>query len=101
MLHVIKRPYRENTHNTMDLCLLALIPTVLAISFYQLFNVVTTNNINQVAMTVQIILLYLPLVCLASVMLYKLYRWIRPYKKNNDALDLDFYTQMDENDSNL
>ena len=97
MFHVIIRPYRENIHNVVDVCLLALIPTVLGISFYQLFNVVNTNNINQVAMVVQIILLYLPLVYLASVMLYKLYRWRRPCKKNNDAdLELDFYAQVDE-----
>ena len=76
---------------------MALIPTVLGISFYQLFNIVTTNNINQVAMAVQIILLYLPLIYLASIMLYKLYKWRRPYKKDDDiALELDYYIQIDE-----
>ena len=80
MLHVIKRPYREDMHNTMDLGLLALIPTVLAISCFQLFNVVTTNNVNQFAMAVQIILLYLPLIYIVTIMMYKLYRWKRSYK---------------------
>ena len=97
VFHAIILPYKEKPHNIVDLCLLALIPTVLGISFYQLFNVVTTNNINQVAMAVQIILLYLPLIYLASIMLYKLYKWRRPYKKDDDtALELDFYTQIDE-----
>ena len=74
MFHVIKRPYRKNMHNIEDLCQLALIPTVLGISSYQLVKIITTNDISQVAMAVQIILLYLPLVYLASIIVYKLYR---------------------------
>ena len=82
MFHVMKQPYKDNMHNIVDLCLLALIPTVLGISSFQLFNVTTSNTINQFAMAVQIILLYLPLIYLASIMVYKLYRWRRTYKLN-------------------
>ena len=86
VFHVIKRPYRENAHNIMDLCLLALIPTVLGISFFQLFNVITSNTINHVAMAVQIILLYLPLVYIVAIMVYRLYRWRRSPKVDNDEI---------------
>ena len=86
VFHVIKRPYRENAHNIMDLCLLALIPTVLGISFFQLFNVITSNTINHVAMAVQIILLYLPLVYIVAIMVYRLYRWRRSPKVDDDEI---------------
>ena len=80
VFHVVKRPYKENAHNIVDCCLLALIPTVLAISSFQLVNVVTTNSINQVAMAVQIILLYLPLIYLVSLISCKLYQ-LRKHSK--------------------
>ena len=95
-------------HNIVDLCLLALIPTVLAISSFQLFNVVTSNNINQVAMVVQIMLLYFPLMYIVAIMAYKLYRWRRSYKiddgeanssesfKNIPARVLVSYAEFDE-----
>ena len=31
-LHVIAQPYKDNKHNIVDICLLALIPTVISIS---------------------------------------------------------------------
>ena len=86
MFHLIKRPYKENIHNIVDLCLLALIPTVLGISSFQLFNVVTSNNINQYAMGVQIMLLYLPLVYLVAIMVYKLYRWRKAYRRGDSEI---------------
>ena len=93
VFHLIKRPYREDMHNIVDLCLLALIPTVLSISSFQLFNVVTSNTINQFAMAVQIMLLYLPLIYFGSIMIYKLYRWRRPNDGDPDSCELDFYTE--------
>ena len=89
VFHVMKQPYRENKHNIVDFCLLALIPTVLCISSFQLFNVTTSNNINQFAMAVQIILLYLPLIYLASILVYKLYQWRRKYKIDEIAVKGD------------
>ena len=86
VFHVMKQPYRESMHNIVDLCLLALIPTVLGISSFQLFNVTTSNNINHIAMAVQIILLYLPLIYLASIVVYKLYQWRRKYKIDEIAV---------------
>ena len=74
VFHVMKQPYKENKHNIVDICLLALIPTILSISSFQLFNVTVSNTINQFAMVVQIILLYLPLIYLASITVYRLYQ---------------------------
>ena len=82
VFHVMKQPYRENMHNIVDLCLLALIPTVLGISSFQLFNVTTSNTINHFAMAVQITLLYLPLIYLTSTVIYKLHQWRKTYKLN-------------------
>ena len=90
VFHLTKQPYRESMHNIVDLCLLALIPTVLGISSFQLFNVTTSNNINQFAMAVQIILLYLPLIYLASIVVYKLYQWRRKYKIDEIAVKGSF-----------
>ena len=110
VVHVMKRPYREDMHNIVDLCLLALIPTVLGISSFQLFNVVTTNKVNQVAMAIQIMLLYLPLVYIVAVMAYKFYRWRRTYKvdggeikgaesfENIPARMLNSYAEFNEDD---
>ena len=106
MFHVIRRPYKENMHNVADFCLLALIPTVLGISSYQLVNVITSNTISQVAMAIQIILLYLPLIYLASIVVYKLYRWRRPYKIDDGAswsedLELKLYAAIDDSGDNI
>ena len=108
MFHVIKRPYREDMHNIVDLCLLALIPTVLSISSFQLFNVVTTNNINNIAMAVQTILLYLPLIYIVTIMAYKLYRWRKTFydgkAKGSESIEniparmLNLYAEFDEDD---
>ena len=103
VFHLIKRPYKENMHNIVDLCLLALIPTVLGISFFQLFIVITSNTINQYAMAVQIMLLYLPLVYLVTIMVYKLYRWRRPHKTDDGTAalsqdaELENYTEFIDN----
>ena len=77
MIHVMKRPYKKNKHNIVDTALLALIPTVISISFLQLFNVsnYNSNNVSQFGMAIQIILLYLPLVYVASNTVYYLYKW--------------------------
>ena len=91
MLHVIARPYREEKHNMADLCLLALIPTVISISFFQLFRVTNSDNVNQFAMAVQIILLYIPLIYLIGVIVHKLYQW----KRHNG------YEQIDDNVNNI
>ena len=112
VFHVVKRPYRENAHNIVDFCLLALIPTVLAISSFQLVNVVTTNSVNQVAMALQIILLYLPLIYIASLILYKLYQLKKRYKmrqqrkaskrvdgaRDSQLFELQRYSRVDDND---
>ena len=82
LFHVMKQPYRESMHNNVDLCLLALIPIVLGISSFQLFNVTTSDTIDQFAMAIQITLLYLPLIYLASIIMYKLHRWRKTYKLN-------------------
>ena len=75
MLHMIAQPYKERYHNILDVCLLALIPAVISISFFQLFRVTNSASVNQSAMAIQIILLYIPLVYLAAVFVYKLYQW--------------------------
>jgi len=77
MVHVIAQPYKERKHNIIDLCLLTLIPTVISISFFQLFRVTNSASVYQLAMAVQIILLYIPLICLAVVIAYKFYQWRR------------------------
>ena len=77
ILHVIAQPYKEMKHNIIDLCLLALIPTVISISFFQLFRVTNSDGVNQFGMAIQIILLYIPLIYLAVVIVYKLYEWKR------------------------
>ena len=111
VLHLIKRPYKENLHNIVDLCLLALIPTILSISSFQLFNIITSNTINHFAMAVQIILLYLPLLYLASIIIHTLYRWRKAYNvdifkdaqfyENIPARLLDSYAEFDnDNDDN-
>ena len=87
MVHGIVRPYREDKHNKIDLCLLALIPTVISISFFRLFRVTNSDIVDHLAMAVQIILLYIPLICLAAVIAYKVYQW----KKHNG------YEQIDNN----
>ena len=99
IFHVMKQPYRESMHNIVDLCLLALIPTVLGISSFQLFKVTTSNNINQFAMAVQIILLYLPLIYLVSILVYKLYQWRRKYKIHEIAVrgsQLNSYVEFED-----
>ena len=111
VFHVMKQPYRENMHNIVDLCLLALIPTIIGISSFQLFNVTTSNTINKVAMAVQILLLYLPLIYLASIMVYKLHRWTKTCMhesaikssqsfENIPARVLNSYTEF-EDDNNI
>ncbi|XP_065890677.1 uncharacterized protein [Dysidea avara] len=74
MLHVTMKPYKKNFHNVIDVCLLALIPAVISISSFQLFNVNNFNGVNQFAMVIQIILLYLPLLYLGLVVSYKIYQ---------------------------
>ena len=86
VLHLIKRPYRDNMHNIVDLCLLALIPTILGFSSFHLFNVTVSNTINQFAMAVQIMLLYLPLIYLHSIMICKFYKWVRKHKTDGNVI---------------
>ena len=74
MLHAIAQPYKNKYHNILDLCILALIPTVISISFYQLFNITTSDDIGPNVMVIQIILLYIPLIYLVALILYKLYQ---------------------------
>ena len=90
MLHVIAQPYRERFHNIVDVCLLALIPAVVSISFFQLFRATNSNSVDQFAMAIQIILLYIPLIYLAVVIVYQLYLW----KRRNG------YEQIDHNNNN-
>ena len=93
ILHVIAQPYKEMKHNIVDVCLLALIPTVISISFFQLFRVTNSDGASPYAYTsvIQIILLYIPLIYLASVIVYKLYLWRRrrDYVQINDIELLD------------
>ena len=90
MIHVMKRPYKKNKHNIVDTALLALIPAVISISFLQLFNVsnYNSNNVSQFGMAIQIILLYLPLVYVASNTVYYLYKWKRGYKESDASISL-------------
>ena len=90
MIHVMKRPYKKNKHNIMDTALLALIPAVISISFLQLFNVsnYNSNNVSQFGMAIQIILLYLPLVYVASNTVYYLYKWKRGYQESDASISL-------------
>ena len=92
MIHVMKRPYKKNKHNIVDTALLALIPTVISISFLQLFNVSNYNskNVSQSSMAIQIILLYLPLVYVASNTVYYLYRWKRGYKESDPSISRSY-----------
>ena len=93
ILHVIAQPYKEMKHNIVDVCLLALIPTVISISFFQLFRVTNSDGASPYAYTsvIQIILLYIPLIYLAAVIVYKLYLWRRrrDYTPMNDIELLD------------
>ncbi|XP_065890679.1 uncharacterized protein [Dysidea avara] len=82
MVHVMKRPYKKNINNIVDICLLALMPALISISFFQLFNVTTFNGINQFAMAVQIILLYLPLIYITVITVRKFYWWRRRYSES-------------------
>ena len=92
MIHVMKRPYKKNKHNIVDTALLALIPTVISISFLQLFNVsnYNSNNVSQSSMAIQIILLYLPLVYVASNTVYYLYKWKRGYKESDPSISQSY-----------
>ena len=92
MIHVMKRPYKKNKHNIVDTALLALIPTVISISFLQLFNVsnYNSNNVSQFGMAIQIILLYLPLVYVSSNTIYYLYKWKRGYKESDASLSRSY-----------
>ena len=74
ILHVMAQPYKEALHNKVDIFLLALMPAVISISFFQLFRVTNSNNINQLASAIQIVLLYLPLAYITLVILRKLYQ---------------------------
>ena len=82
VLHVMKKPYKKNKHNIVDTALLGLIPAVISISFFQLFNVsnYNSNSVSQFGMAIQIILLYLPLVYLATNTVYYMYKWKKGYK---------------------
>ena len=79
MVHVMKRPYKKNTNNIVDICLLALMPALISISFLHLFNITNFNRVNQMALAVQIILLYLPLIYIAVITAQFLYRWRSRY----------------------
>ena len=74
ILHVMVQPYKEALHNKVDIFLLALMPALISISFFQLFCVTDSDNINQLASATQIVLLYLPLIYITLVILHKLYR---------------------------
>ena len=92
LVHVMKRPYKKNQHNIVDIALLSLIPAVISISFFQLFNVSSynSNRVSQFGMAVQIILLYLPLVYLATNTVYYMYKWKRGYKESDGSLSQSF-----------
>jgi len=75
MVHVMKRPYKKNIYNMVDICLLALMPALISISFFQLFNVTNFNGVNQFALAVQIIMLYLPLIYITVILGRKFYSW--------------------------
>ena len=98
IVHVIVRPYKEKEHNIIDLCLLALIPAVISISSFQLFRVTNSNGVDQFAMAIQIILLYIPLIYLAVVIVYKLYQWRRRRGytpiENKIGQPLELYQQL-------
>ena len=92
LVHVMKRPYKKNKHNIVDISLLALIPAVISISFFQLFNVSSynSNQVSQFGMAVQILLLYLPLVYLTTNTVYYMYKWRRGYKESDGSLSQSF-----------
>ena len=96
LIHVMKRPYKKNKHNIVDTALLALIPAVISISFYQLFNVnnYNSNRVSQFGMAVQIILLYLPLVYLTTNTVYYIYKWKRGYKESDDSLSQSAFVDI-------
>ena len=87
LVHVMKSPYKKNKHNFVDIALLALIPAIISISFYQLFSVsnFNSNQVSHFGMAVQITLLYLPLVYLTTHIVYYMYKWKRGYKKSDDS----------------
>jgi len=76
------QPYKEALHNKVDIFLLALMPAVISISFFQLFLVTNSNNINQLASAIQIVLLYLPLIYITLVILHKLYQCRKVDRQN-------------------
>ena len=85
IVHIIAQPYKDKKYNIIDLCLLALIPTVISISSFQLFRVTNSDGVVQFAMAIQIILLYIPLIYLAVVIVYKLYLW----RRRRGYMDID------------
>ena len=88
LIHVMKRPYKKDKHNNVDIALLGLIPAVISISFYQLFIIsnYNSNRISQFGMAIQIILLYLPLLYVATNTVYYMYKWKRGYKESDGSL---------------
>jgi len=86
ILHVMAQPYKNALHNKADIFLLALMPAVISISFFQLFRVTNSNNINQLALAIQIVLLYLPLIYITMVILHKLYQCRKVNRENGRAL---------------
>ena len=87
ILHVIAQPYKENKHNIVDICLLALIPTVISISFFQLFRVTNSDGVSHYTMVIQIILLYIPLIYLVVIIVHTLYQWFRRRCRGYEDID--------------
>ena len=44
LIHVMRRSYKKDKHSNVDIAQLALIPAVIDISFYQLFNISNYNS---------------------------------------------------------
>ena len=64
VIHAVARPYRRQLYNIIDFVLFADMAVVNAISWYVLFHSVEASK---VAISFQLVLMYLPLVCLAGI----------------------------------
>ena len=78
-LHAVVQPYKRRMHNVLDLLILADLATICALS---LLNWQSTDpNSYRIVSGIQLILLYLPLVCLLLMGLFKVLKAVVRYCK--------------------
>ena len=72
-IHVVARPYKRQLYNIIDAVMLANMTIINALSWY--ISVSTaTNEVKTAALTFKFILMYLPLLCVAAVIVFLVLR---------------------------